>query len=63
MSINFDKPTSGLNRLSASVRIWTDELISWCAWAHVLVLIAFRLQSEFGRDNDRAQAEAAAAVS
>ncbi len=38
-----------LNRLSASVRIWTVRRPIIIARRHALVLIAFRLQSEFGR--------------
>ena len=36
-----------LNRLSASVRIWTSETIEKLV-VRLEVLIAFRLQSEFG---------------
>ena len=40
----------GLNRLSASVRIWTDKLcVKHLESVLGAVLIAFRLQSEFGR--------------
>ena len=38
----------GLNRLSASVRIWTIPLYRYDARLQGKVLIAFRLQSEFG---------------
>ena len=44
-----DADVIGLNRLSASVRIWTEQLARLDTFAVALVLIAFRLQSEFGR--------------
>ena len=40
---------NGLNRLSASVRIWTDVYKAAKIAAVKEVLIAFRLQSEFGQ--------------
>ena len=44
-----DADVIGLNRLSASVRIWTELLACLDKFAVALVLIAFRLPSEFGR--------------
>ena len=46
-----DADVIGLNRLSASVRIWTEQLARLDTFAVALVLIAFRLPSEFGRGN------------
>ena len=54
LKIYVEKKNHGLNRLSASVRIWTGHL----RHVHFLlgrsVLIAFRLQSEFGHSSCKA---------
>ena len=50
-----DADVIGLNRLSASIRIWTEQLARLDTFAVALVLIAFRLQFEFGYGNDYRQ--------
>ena len=47
-------PVFGLNRLSASVRIWTSVVCSEKTPILARVLIAFRLQSEFGPNKQEA---------